>query len=190
MRLNYIHFNCFKPLYVGEGKPGRERKLRRTGIYGGWLKNHSRFHVCILTVGHFSDAVSSQLNEQGLISWLGRGISNEGPLMNVVPYSTASGYGPSQQWREQQRIRMTGRNVTKNTRAKLSKAAQDKEWSEASRKKISEWSKGLERTPTHRERMSGSMRNRPIGSCPHCGKTGRMIGGMLRHHFDNCKHKV
>jgi hypothetical protein len=30
--------------------------------------------------------------------------------------------------------------------------------------------------------------NKQVRTCPHCGKTGKGPG-MLRYHFDNCKHK-
>ena len=30
--------------------------------------------------------------------------------------------------------------------------------------------------------------DRPVQTCPHCGKQGKV--GMTRWHFDNCKHKV
>jgi hypothetical protein len=189
MRLNYVHLLGFKPLYVGEGKPGREKQLQRTGTYGGWLKNNKNLHICILTVGHFSDSVSSQINEQGLISWIGRGIVNEGPLMNVVPYSTGSGYGPGPEARKRIQERMTGREVKQETRDKLAKHARDKVWSDESRNKISEWSTNLIRTEEHRRKQSEGQINKPIEMCPYCGKTGRKTGGMMKHHFDNCKKR-
>ena len=190
MRLNYIHFNKFKPLYVGEGKPKREKQLNRTGVYGGWLKNNKDLHICVLIVGHFSDAVSSQINEQGLISWLGRGIVNEGPLMNVIPYSTASGYGPGPEFIKDLKRRMTGRDVKPETRVKLAEYARNKVWDDDARNKIGDWSKSLPRTEEHRKRMSEGQKNKPIEMCPHCGKMGRKTGGMMKHHFDNCRHKL
>ena len=180
MRLNYIHFNNFKPLYVGEGKPGREKQLRRTGIYGGWLKNHPHLHVCVLTVGNFSDAVSSQLNEQGLISWLGRGMTRDGALMNVLPYSTASGCGPSSEKLERLRMRMT-----------LNNPASRPEVRELIGKRTSQALIGRTLSNQHKENLKKSLSGRPQEKveCPHCGKVGgKSI--MKHYHFDNCKHRA
>jgi hypothetical protein len=53
---------------------------------------------------------------------------------------------------------------------------------------------GKERSPSERQNISDGIRkgwhtsNRPVLTCPHCGKEGKV--GMTRWHFDNCKFQT
>jgi len=49
---------------------------------------------------------------------------------------------------------------------------------------------GKHHTDEARQKISEGIKanwDRPIQTCPHCGKQGKV--GMTRWHFDNCKHK-
>jgi hypothetical protein len=85
MLYTYLHFHNQCPRYAGEGIPGREKVMARGSIYGNFLRR-SVGHVCVVIVGTHHNKVSSLLNEQGLISWIGMKIRNQGPLLNSLPY--------------------------------------------------------------------------------------------------------
>ena len=49
---------------------------------------------------------------------------------------------------------------------------------------------GKNHTDEARQKISEGIKanwDRPVQTCPHCGKQGKV--GMTRWHFDNCKHK-
>jgi hypothetical protein len=100
--------------------------------------------------------------------------------------------------------RMKGHEVTKETRAKISKARTGNVViSESTKAAISERWKGREITSEHRAiisathkgkvvseetcaKLSNAAKSRQILTCPHCHKFG-MSSNMMRYHFDNCK---
>jgi hypothetical protein len=49
---------------------------------------------------------------------------------------------------------------------------------------------GKVRSKESKEKLKLFLKNRPILTCPHCGIENKNKGAMVRHHFDNCKHRV
>lgn len=49
------------------------------------------------------------------------------------------------------------------------------------------WNKGFERDNKTKEKISNTLKNKPMITCPHCGKSSNSVGNMKRHHFDRCK---
>lgn len=39
-----------------------------------------------------------------------------------------------------------------------------------------------------KDKISKAANEKPLVTCPHCGKMGKYSSGMLQHHFSNCKH--
>lgn len=62
-----------------------------------------------------------------------------------------------------------------------------KKHTKKSKNLISQTKKGIKLKPEHKEKLKKSWENRPIITCPHCGKTSIHAGNMNRYHFDNCK---
>lgn len=95
----------------------------------------------------------------------------------------------------------TGRNLTKEHKAKLSiilegnSNSKDNKLSIATRDKMSQSkignsnSKGREYTQEQKSSIQLALkrRNEQVLTCPHCGESGRYFG-MKRWHFNNCKY--
>jgi hypothetical protein len=46
------------------------------------------------------------------------------------------------------------------------------------------------KNPTKRNlAISDSLKNKPFVTCPHCGKSAKLLGAFMSHHFDKCKEK-
>ncbi len=60
--------------------------------------------------------------------------------------------------------------------------------SSETKKKMSESMLGILRSEETKKKMSESNLQRPILTCPHCGKSSRV--NMQRYHFTNCKKHV
>ena len=96
-----------------------------------------------------------------------------------------------------------GQTPGPEVRAKLSAIKQGKKPNNygktVSYKKDRKWDRQGEKHHMHgknhsdeaRQKISEGIKanwDRPVQTCPHCGKQGKV--GMTRWHFDNCKHKV
>jgi hypothetical protein len=57
------------------------------------------------------------------------------------------------------------------------------------KRKISEKLTGVKHSESRKENMKLSNQNRPMITCPHCGKTAKKHRNMIVYHFDNCKLK-
>lgn len=49
---------------------------------------------------------------------------------------------------------------------------------------------GKKQSFTRVQKRSNSLKSRPIGTCPYCGKSGKLLGRFLGHHFDKCSKKI
>lgn len=166
----YLHLVDGKPVYVGEGSHSRPWDFStRTESYHEYIKDKL---VKVVVVGHHGDKVSSELNEQGLISWLG--FEN---LQNKLKHQ-GSGYPSygfqgkkhSPEWIEQQRQRRLGQKH-----------------SEKSKHKMSESKKGFVVSEETKRRISETKKSRKL-TCPHCGMVGG-VSNIKRYHFNHCKKK-
>lgn len=82
-----------------------------------------------------------------------------------------------------------GRIHTEEFRRKISKATKGRVVSEETKRKMSESRKGIPRTEETRRKISETnLKNMPLITCIHCGRTGKG-SSMYRWHNDNCKHK-
>jgi hypothetical protein len=164
----YFHFIDKQLVYIGEGTLSRpwDFKERRPDQ----REKLEQLDIDVVIVGTHGDKVSSELNEQGLISWIG--IEN---LWNKIPYSHCGypsmgflGKKHTSEWIEKQRQRRLGQKHSEESKRKMSAARTGTTVSEITKQKISETKK-----------------NRKL-KCPHCGMLGG-VSNMRRYHFDNCK---
>lgn len=166
----YLHLVDGKPVYVGEGSHSRPWDFfTRTESYHEYIEDKL---VKVVVVGYHGDKVSSELNEQGLISWLG--FEN---LQNKLKHQ-GSGYPSygfqgrkhSEEWLKEHRKRLTGHVVSEETRRKIGKKNRGSTVPDERKRRISETKKSRKLT------------------CPHCGMVGG-VSNMRRYHFDHCKRK-
>ena len=57
---------------------------------------------------------------------------------------------------------------------------------------ISKAKSGISTTPQTEEikqKKASTLKNKPIVTCPHCGRQGKQLGRFLGYHFDNCKSR-
>lgn len=122
MKVTYLKLLEGKPLYVGEGSMSRALDpYRHNKVYQDKLKKYKDKHVCTLVLSKHSDKVGAVLQEQGLISWLGRLTTGDGPLTNCLPYgdvSFGSFYNLSPENYDSERERLRSLRVSE-TRTKL-----------------------------------------------------------------------
>jgi len=57
------------------------------------------------------------------------------------------------------------------------------------KEKISKKLKGIKHTEERKNKMKLTNQNRPMVTCPYCGKTAKKHRNMVIYHFDNCKNK-
>jgi hypothetical protein len=81
-----------------------------------------------------------------------------------------------------------GKNLTEETKQKLSKAHKGKILSEEHKQKISQSQMGKILSEEHKQKMRYEIANRPSVTCPQCNKVGK-DKGMKRWHFNNCRIK-
>lgn len=84
-----------------------------------------------------------------------------------------------------------GRVMSEETRQRMSESAKKRVEKKPLKvmKGENHPSYGRKHTAEELEKQKEWARNRPVETCPHCGKVGKKLGGMLKHHFDNCKKK-
>jgi len=87
----------------------------------------------------------------------------------------------------------SGATLCDATRRRQSKAHLGQYVSPETRAKISAWNKGRKRDAIVGANVAKAKKaaneSKPIGCCPHCGRTGRMNGGFISWHFDSCGRK-
>lgn len=76
-----------------------------------------------------------------------------------------------------------------STKQKIKEARARQIITPESRKKAAEKIKGTKYPREHGEKISIARRNAPPVTCPHCGKAGKLGGGMSRFHLSNCKQR-
>ena len=94
----------------------------------------------------------------------------------------------SEQSRQNMREGQLGRYVPMSTRRKISEAKRGVPVPYERRERISATLKGRPKgsnSEEHNKRISEALRNAPSGTCPTCGKTGK-LARMKPFHFDNC----
>lgn len=82
----------------------------------------------------------------------------------------------------------TGKKLSDEHKAKVSKSCKGRIVNEESKKKLSAALKGRELSDDWKEKLSVAAKNRLKVKCPHCDKEGD-TPNMKRWHFDNCKIK-
>lgn len=92
---------------------------------------------------------------------------------------------------EEERIKlsnlMTGVKKSDSMKKKMSEVASNR--SEEHRRKLSESLTGRKLSEDSKNKMKQAKKNAPNGVCPHCDKEGKMMGGFVSWHFDNCRSK-
>ena len=205
MKQTYIHFHNGRPRYVGEGS-----RRRPTDFYHrspDWWKYFAQFddpHICVLVTSIHHDEVGSVLQEQGLISWIGK--------ENLLNNESFRGQGrqftdkqkkecrermlnPSDEWRQAHRQGCLTRVYDEKALSKaLSKAALERiERNPENFQRFLEAGQTSRKGSTHTketiQRMKESALKRERKTCVHCGKTCA-VNTFARFHGDNCKHKL
>lgn len=185
MKVTYIHFHNGVPRYVGEGEPKRKDVMYRGDLYGSYLSKHRGDHFCVLQLSTHGDKVASWLQEQGLISWLGRKVEGTGPLMNVLPFGSGHPLGMSEDGRRRCAEAAANMVWTDEMREACRQRNLGKKWGPEFGKAVS---KALKGKPKPQSYVDWFHENNPMNvtvTCPHCGKEGH-IGAMKRWHFDYC----
>lgn len=83
--------------------------------------------------------------------------------------------------------RMMGIPKSEEMKKKMSIVASNR--SEIHKKRLAESLRGKKMSKETIEKIKLSKKNAPEGVCPHCGKIGKMMGGFVSWHFDNCRSK-
>jgi len=81
-----------------------------------------------------------------------------------------------------------GKKASEETKLKMSKTRTGVSMSEEHRLKMIQVRTGTHHSEETKIRQSIAALNRPIITCPYCGKSGS-VSGMKGYHFDKCKHK-
>lgn len=186
------------PYYIGKGKEGRAFKKTRT------IKPKDEKYIVILE-SNLSEIGAFAL-ERRYIKWFGRKDNRTGILNNKTDGGEGvSGIEQSEISKANRRQKLSGRSrpecviekirATKKTNPpvfteerseRISKALtgkkHTKERCEAKRLRML----GNTRKDSIKEKIAETLRNKPIETCPHCGKTGRG-SGMKGYHFEKCK---
>lgn len=162
------------PYYVGKGKGARWRGKHNVAVPP---KERVRFVATELTEKQAFDL------EEQLILKYGRKDLGTGPLRNLT--SGGEGATPGPELRKAHSERMKG--ITPWNKGKTMAYKKNREWDRQGEK---HHMFGQSHTEEARRKISEGIKagwSRPLQTCPHCGKQGKV--GMTRWHFDNCKHK-
>lgn len=164
--LVYIHFYG-QPRYVGEGSEHRADSRVRYGnsAYSKFSLKHKEEHCCKVIVASYDNKVSAVLQEQGMISWLGMKIKDEGSLLNLIPYTESNGTcGPLPEDIETERRRKISNFPISKERIKkgiVSRQTNGEPWhSEQTREKISVAQIGRKVSKETRKKISIALRGR------------------------------
>lgn len=84
---------------------------------------------------------------------------------------------------------LIGKTQTESSNIKRSKTLMGRIISEEARIKIGKASKGRLMSEEAKNKMSNGHKKTPLVTCPHCGLTSKKGSNMVRYHFDNCKYK-
>ena len=163
------------PYYVGKGQGNR------------WCSPHNVSVPPKERVKFVAEALDEQTAfnlEEELILKYGRKDLGTGILRNL----TSGGEGQTPGPEVRARLSAIKKGKKPNNYGKTMTYKKDREWDRQGEK---HHQYGKERTDEERRKISEGIKanwDRPIQTCPHCGKQGKV--GMTRWHFDNCKHKM
>jgi hypothetical protein len=162
------------PYYVGKGQGKRWRNPHTVAIPP---KERIKF------VAEGLDEQTAFKLEEELILKYGRKDLGTGILRN----QTSGGEGQTPGPEVRAKLSAIKKGKRPNNYGKTMSYKQDRKWDRQGEK---HHQYGKERTDEERQKISEGIKanwDRPIQTCPHCGKQGKV--NMTRWHFDNCKHK-
>lgn len=159
----YLHVYD-RPRYVGEGTEERAMKTVRygKGLYSLYSQRHRKEHVCKIVVGKYDNKVSAWILEQGMISWIGMRIREEGPLMNSTSFTSAGGMAGSYPETIERKRRRILRPMSLESRKKgvETRKASGTWHSKETIRKIADKNKGRKVSKETRKRISDSLTGR------------------------------
>ena len=163
------------PYYVGKGKGSRWRQAHGVAIPP---KERVKF------VAEELDEQTAFNLEKDLILKYGRKDLGTGILRNL----TSGGEGQTPGPEVRAKLSAIKKGKKPNNYGKTVSYKKDRKWDRQGEKHHMH---GKNHTDEARQKISEGLKanwSRPVQTCPHCGKQGKV--GMTRWHFDNCKHKT
>ena len=163
------------PYYVGKGQGGRWRQAHSVAVPP---KDRVKFVATDLC-----EADAFALEEQLILKY-GRKDLGTGILRNL----TSGGEGQTPGPKVRAKLSAIKKGKRPNNYGKTVSYKKDRKWD---RQGENHHMYGQSHTDEARQKISEGIKagwSRPIQTCPHCGKQGKV--GMTRWHFNNCKHKL
>ncbi len=162
------------PYYIGKGQGNRWNEAHTVSIPP---KERVKFIATGLT-----EQVAFLLEEELILKY-GRKDLGTGILRNLTSGGEGATPGP------ETRAKLSAAKIGKkpNNYGKTVSYKKDRKWDRQNEK---HHMYGQTHTNEARQKISEGIKvnwNRPVQTCPHCGKQGKV--GMTRWHFDNCKQK-
>lgn len=163
------------PYYVGKGQGKRWRDPHSVAIPP---KERVRF-----VQENMLEKDAFKLEEELILKY-GRKDLGTGILRNL----TSGGEGQTPGPEVRAKLSAIKKGKKPNNYGKTVSYKKDRKWDRQGEKHHMH---GKNHTDEARQKISEGIKanwDRPVQTCPHCGKQGKV--GMTRWHFDNCKHKV
>ncbi len=162
------------PYYVGKGQGSRWRQAHSVTVPPNDRVN--------FVATNLSEKDAFALEEQLILKY-GRKDLGTGILRNL----TSGGEGQTPGPEVRAKLSAIKKGKRPNNYGKTMSYKTNRKWDRQSEK---HHQYGKERTEEERRKISESIKanwDRPVQTCPHCGKQGKV--GMTRWHFNNCKQK-
>lgn len=169
----------------------------RVGGHGGYTMTEvNRINMSIRMTGegnpNFGKAVTEERKKKQSIAMSGRVLTEEHKENISKSLETTHpnlGKPHSEEVKLKIRLSNLGKPRSEETKRNISEGHKGLKQTKETIEKRVKYHIGSKRSDEAKLKMSEAKMRAPIEKCPHCDKEGKRMGGMLVHHFDNCKHK-